>query len=542
MTEDSLINQYFDEYQVLSLLGHGGMARVYRGIDTHLKRYVAIKIIDKPYRKDPDYTRRFELEAQTIARLQHPNVVQLYRYGEAQGFLYMVMQYVDGTDLAGILQNYRQQNCFMENQNILSIIRETCQALDYVHAQGVIHRDIKPSNIMIDRQGHAILADFGLSLLTDVGTRGEVFGTPEYIAPEQAISSANAQPASDLYAIGVILYEIFAGQLPFYAPDPLDMAMLHLSETPPPPSRFRAEISPVIEAVILKALAKEPKERYLSGAALIADLDLALSGAARGSTSIAAQVQAHSVLLPPPQQVLQRIQPPPAPPDAPIPPTQRAVEPSRTPTEIVPPPGGANMTPPPVTTPPAAQTTNRTWVVLASMAGLLFLAILSCVVGILIYNFVTTNRSPASTASATHASLSKVTALSPTTPAPSATMPAAKTTVFDLILLARGENGLFIFNDGPDGFPLGPLQIGSGSNQIVGAEWNTQKLDAGQCVAASSGKKKARLPKGYDCTLVSTLSANTKVWEKAYDIYYNGKLVASCPASDPPCNVSITVK
>jgi serine/threonine protein kinase len=273
---DSLLNQELDEYRLDTLLGQGGMARVYRGTDTRLKRYVAIKVIDTPLRRDPDYVMRFEREAQTIAQLDHPHIVRIYRYGEAKGVLYMAMQYVEGHDLGSILADYRIQQTLMEPEKVNQIIQQVCLALDYAHERGVIHRDIKPANIMLDQQGQTILTDFGLALLTEAGTRGEIFGSPHYIAPEQAISSAGVVPQSDLYAIGIILYEIFTGELPFDAENPLDLAMQHMSEQPRPPRELHPEITPALEAVILKAMAKEPAKRYQSGAELAHALDQAL--------------------------------------------------------------------------------------------------------------------------------------------------------------------------------------------------------------------------------------------------------------------------
>ncbi len=289
---DSLLNQELDEYRLDTLLGQGGMARVYRGTDTRLKRYVAIKVIDTPLRRDPDYIMRFEREAQTIAQLDHPHIVRIYRYGEAKGVLYMAMQYVEGHDLGSILADYRSQQRLIEPDKVNQIIQQVCLALDYAHERGVIHRDIKPANIMLDQQGQTILTDFGLALLTEAGTRGEIFGSPHYIAPEQAISSAGVVPQSDLYAIGIILYEIFTGELPFDAENPLDLAMQHMSEEPRPPRELRPEITPALEAVILKAMAKEPAKRYQSGAELADALDQALKlpqgATSRSSSSVQA--------------------------------------------------------------------------------------------------------------------------------------------------------------------------------------------------------------------------------------------------------------
>ncbi len=277
MTNDPLIGRQLDEYLLEELLGQGGMARVYRAVDVRLKRYAAIKVIGSDHLADPDYARRFSLEAQAIARLTHPNIVHLYRYGRTDDdLLYMAMQYIEGMDLGTLLQGYWADSEFMALDDVARVIGQVCAALDYAHDQGVIHRDIKPANIMLDRQGNAHLADFGLVLLTEVGTRGEIFGTPHYIAPEQAISSSGATPQSDLYSVGVILYEMFTGVLPFDAENPLEVAMLHMSQIPRPPHNLRPEITPALESVILKALEKDPPERYPTGASLSQALDKAL--------------------------------------------------------------------------------------------------------------------------------------------------------------------------------------------------------------------------------------------------------------------------
>lgn len=274
--EDSLLGQQLDEYRLDAMLGRGGMARIYRGLDVRLKRHVAIKVIDTPFRADPGYVLRFEREAQAIAQLEYPHIVRLYRYGEANDVLYMAMQYIEGTDLRALLAAYRRDGEPIPPDEACRIVRDICLALDFAHGKGVIHRDVKPSNIMLDRGGRAILTDFGLALLTDIGTRGEVLGSLHYVAPEQAISSAGAVPQSDLYSVGVILYEMFTGHLPFDAADPLDIAMLHMTEPPPLPRSLRPGLSPELEAVILKALAKDPADRCPTGAALAAAVEAAL--------------------------------------------------------------------------------------------------------------------------------------------------------------------------------------------------------------------------------------------------------------------------
>lgn len=273
---DSLLGTTLEEYRLESLLGQGGMARVYRGIDTRLNRYVAIKVIDKQFRDDGEYARRFQLEAQAIAQLQHPHIVSLYRYGDVNDMLYMAMQYVEGSDVSVALEQYEQFGEYIAPKEALQIIRQTGQALDYVHGRGIIHRDIKPSNIMLDKDGNAILTDFGLALMTDVGTRGEIFGTPNYLSPEQAISSASVVPQSDIYSLGVIAYRMFTGEVPFEADEPLDIAMMHLNDEPPNPLDFRPELSEVVADVLLHALAKNPTERFQTGKDLADALETAI--------------------------------------------------------------------------------------------------------------------------------------------------------------------------------------------------------------------------------------------------------------------------
>jgi serine/threonine protein kinase len=275
---DSLLGRQLDEYRLEKLLGQGGMARVYRGVDTLLKRYVAIKVIDVQFRHDTEYARRFEIEAQSLAQLNHPNVVQLYRYGNVDNILYMAMAYIEGSDVKAALDDYHAAGEYMAIDEALRILRETAAALDYVHSKGIIHRDIKPSNIMLTQDGTSILTDFGLALMTQVGTMGEIFGTPQYLSPEQAISSAAVVPQSDLYSLGIIAYEMFTGTIPFDAPEPMTVAMMQMNDAPPAPRSLRPELSEAIEDVLLKLLDKEPENRYQTGYEFVQALEAAVRG------------------------------------------------------------------------------------------------------------------------------------------------------------------------------------------------------------------------------------------------------------------------
>lgn len=268
MHNDTLVGRRLDEYQLEKLLGQGGMARVYQALDTRLNRLVAVKVIDNPFRADSGYTDRFEREARAIAQLEHPHIVRLYRYGESNGLLYMALQYIEGADLHHKLAAYRRAGRFIELQEACRLTRQICAALDYAHSKGVIHRDVNPSNVIINSKGNAVLVDFGLALLADTRTKGDAFGTAGYMAPEQVRGASGSVPQTDLYAVGVMLYEMVAGRPPFEAKSAMEVAELHVNQPPPRLRQFRPDLHRAVEAVILKAMVKTPEARYPNGAAL----------------------------------------------------------------------------------------------------------------------------------------------------------------------------------------------------------------------------------------------------------------------------------
>lgn len=265
-SNDSMVGRQIDEYQIDKPLGAGGMARVYRALDTRLQRYVALKVIAPHFRTDSDYTSRFGREAQSIARLEHPNIVHIYRFGEVNGLYYIAMQYVEGATISALIEDYKRNNEVMPVADVLRVIQDMAAALDYVHSRNIIHRDVKPDNLIVSNQGQSILTDFGLALLSDIGTQGEIFGSPSYISPEQAISSDAAVPQSDLYSLGVTLFEMLTGDLPFTGSEPMSIAMRHVSDPPPRPSQLNKNIPAAIDTVVLRCLEKEPHNRYQSGA------------------------------------------------------------------------------------------------------------------------------------------------------------------------------------------------------------------------------------------------------------------------------------
>jgi serine/threonine protein kinase len=292
MPNDPFIGTSLGSYEILEAIGEGGMARVYKGFHTELNRYAAIKVVNWGLQEDPEFTNRFRREAQSIASLRHPNIVQIFDFGKHASGYFMAMEFIDGSDLAVHLKNLQHDGELASTELISRIISEVAAALDYAHGQGVIHRDVKPSNVMINQDGQSILTDFGLVMLpaqSSQMTLGAGFGTPHYVAPEQAISAVAAVPASDIYSLGIILFEMVTGQVPFDDESPLSVALKHVSDLPPEPSELNPDVSPELEAVILKALSKDPADRYATATAFAEATKAALLPAAPAVTPVAAE-------------------------------------------------------------------------------------------------------------------------------------------------------------------------------------------------------------------------------------------------------------
>jgi serine/threonine protein kinase len=275
-TDDPLIGYQLGNFRLERVIGRGGMAQVYYGHDIKLNRPVAIKVIDARFRANPEYVKRFVREARAVALWRHENIMQIYYADDQEGLYYFVMEYIEGMDLGALIAAYNMEGELIPHSDVARIGRAVANALDYAHHKGVIHRDVKPSNVMVQQSGRVVLADFGLAMEVGEESMGEVFGTARYISPEQARRSADAVPQSDLYSLGVMLFEMLTGVPPFDDTSPTSTAIQHITQPPPTPSGVNPNLSPEMDAVLLKALGKSPTERYQTGKALMEALETAL--------------------------------------------------------------------------------------------------------------------------------------------------------------------------------------------------------------------------------------------------------------------------
>ena len=254
-------------YRLVEQVGRGGMATVYRAHDPNLDRFIALKVLPSFHTEDPTFVARFTREAQTVARLNHPNILQIYDFGEDKGFTYLVSELVTG----GTLED-RLGGGPLSVDETIRFIGPLADALDYAHAQSIIHRDIKPSNVLLNEESKPILADFGLAQMLEAAIRftqaASAIGTPEYMSPEQAMG-ADVDHRADLYALGIILYQLLLGQTPFHADTPAATLMAHVHLPLPLPSTLNPDIDPRLETTLLKATAKTPDDRFQTARAMI---------------------------------------------------------------------------------------------------------------------------------------------------------------------------------------------------------------------------------------------------------------------------------
>jgi serine/threonine-protein kinase len=281
VTEGSIVDK---RYRVLRRLGSGGMADVWLAEDTHLQRQVALKVLHSRYLQDQQFVERFQREAEHAAGLQHPNIVAVFDRGQDEGVNYIAMRYVEGPTLKELIERG------LTPEQAAALVRQVLEGARFAHRNGIVHRDLKPQNVIVDQEGKAVVTDFGIARagISEITQTGSVMGTPQYLSPEQA-QGFEVTPVSDLYSIGVILYEALCGRVPFEGESAVAVAMKQVSETPQRPSSINPQVSPALDAVVMRALEKDPGQRFQSADAFIAALDQAMRepGAGRGTAAFA---------------------------------------------------------------------------------------------------------------------------------------------------------------------------------------------------------------------------------------------------------------
>jgi len=271
-------------YEVLERIGSGGMAIVYKAKDILLNRVVTIKVLREQFVTDEDFIRRFRREAQSAASLSHPNIVSVYDVGKEGDTEYIVMEYVEGRNLKEIIREYAP----LSTDQSINLGRQITMAIQNAHEHHIIHRDIKPHNILVTEDGHAKVTDFGIARAVSSATvthTGDIIGSVHYLSPEQA-KGLQSNEQSDIYSLGIVLYELITGKVPYDGETPITIALKHLQEQAVLPSKINPRIEKEFEAVIMRAIAKSPEQRYLSAKDLLADLDHIQAGRPISSVAI----------------------------------------------------------------------------------------------------------------------------------------------------------------------------------------------------------------------------------------------------------------
>src|SRR5215218_8971872 len=262
-------------YRIIRRLGSGGMADVYSAEDTQLGREVALKLLYRRFAEDAEFVERFRREASSAAGLQHPNVVQVFDRGEWDGTYYIAMEYLTGRNLKQVVRDHGA----LEPALAVDLTIQILKAARFAHRRGIVHRDIKPHNVIVDDEGRAKVTDFGIARAgaSDMTETGSIMGTAQYLSPEQA-QGHPVDARSDLYATGIVLYELLTGTLPFDADSPVTIALKQVSEDPLPPRQRNPAVPPALDAVVLRALQKDPADRYQDADQFIAALEAAMTG------------------------------------------------------------------------------------------------------------------------------------------------------------------------------------------------------------------------------------------------------------------------
>jgi len=264
MSPSNLEGITLGKYRILEPLGRGGMAQVYKAYHPQLDRYMAVKILRSDLVESDEFLARFRNEAHAVSGLRHANIVQVFDFDMQDDYYYMVMELLEGDTLRALLNDYRVRSQRMPLAEIVRIMKDVLSGLSYAHAEGIIHRDIKPANIMLTKKGRAVLTDFGIAQIlgnTQHTVSGALMGTLNYMAPEQGLKG-ECNSRSDIYSLGIVLYEMLTGYTPFDADTPLAILMKHLNDPLPLPTQIDSTLPAALEMIVLKALAKDPDDRF----------------------------------------------------------------------------------------------------------------------------------------------------------------------------------------------------------------------------------------------------------------------------------------
>ena len=298
---EDLTGKQLGPYQITAPLGEGGMAAVYKAYQPAMDRYVALKVLPRHFASDPQFVTRFQQEARVVAQLQHPHILPVFDFGEADGYTYIVMPFVKSGTLTDLLKGPA-----LSLPQIRTLVTQIGSALDYAHARGLVHRDVKPSNVLIDETGNCLLTDFGLAKIMEgsihLTTSGAIMGTPAYMSPEQGLGH-KIDKRSDIYALGVILYEMAVGRVPYSAETPMAVVIKHINDPLPPPRSVKPELPEALERVTLKALTKNPEDRFASAGEMVRALQAAIPETTLAAAPpVAEPLTSETVKQPPPLQ------------------------------------------------------------------------------------------------------------------------------------------------------------------------------------------------------------------------------------------------
>lgn len=297
---EDLTGKQFGPYQIVAPLGEGGMAAVYKAYQGSMDRYVAVKVLPRQMAESEEFIARFKREARMLAQLQHPHILPVFDYGESEGYTYIVMPFVQSGTLADVIRGRR-----MSMPEIRRIMTQVGDALAYAHARGMIHRDVKPSNVLVDERGNCLLTDFGLARMTEATSKltssGAIMGTPAYMSPEQG-AGKDLDGRSDIYSLGIIMYELVTGRVPYYADTPIAIVFKHIQDPLPSARNYVPDLPDAVERVLLKCLSKSPEERYQTADDFVQAIQNAIPGAGAASAPAAENRTALAASAPPPVQ------------------------------------------------------------------------------------------------------------------------------------------------------------------------------------------------------------------------------------------------